>query len=262
MNKNALLPVVFVGHGSPMNAIEDNFWSRAQIEMGAGLPLPKAILAVSAHWYVRGLRTTVQKRPATIHDFRGFPRELFEFEYPASGSPELAERVAGLLAAEGAQAVDDWGLDHGTWAVLARMFPRADVPVVQLSIDPGLSSEAHVEIGRKLSVLRREGVLIVASGNVVHNLAYAMRSMSLGDSTVPEWVSQFDERTRKALSDRDQDALVSLVEQPIGRLAHPIPDHWMPLMVAYGASSADDPMTFPVEGFDLGSLSMRSVRWG
>ena len=147
MNRSDLTPVVFVGHGSPMNAIEDNFWSRAQIEMGAGLAAPKAILAVSAHWFVRGLRTTVQSRPKTIHDFGGFPRELFEFEYPAVGSPELAAGVAGLLEVEGAQAVDDWGLDHGTWAVLARMFPRADVPVVQLSVDPGLTSEAHVEIG-------------------------------------------------------------------------------------------------------------------
>jgi len=170
--------------------------------------------------------------------------------------------VAALLESEGAVAVDDWGLDHGTWAVLAKLFPNSDVPVAQLSVDPGLSAEAHLEVGRKLSVLRREGVLIVASGNVVHNLAYAMRSMSLGDSTVPEWASQFDERARKALFDRDQETLCSLVELPVGRLAHPVPDHWMPLMVAYGASSGDDPLTFPVEGFDLGSLSMRSVRWG
>lgn len=231
-------------------------------EFGRTLPVPRAILAISAHWCLESLQVTRQVRPETIHDFGGFPRELFDVRYPAPGSPELADKVAALLAAEGAESLEAWGLDHGAWSVLVHLFPDAEVPVVQLSLDATRHPAAQVDIGRKLSVLREDGVLIVASGNVVHNLAHAMRSMSTGDPRTPEWAARFDERTAGSLLSGDEDALVGLERDVEFRLAHPSADHWLPLLVAFGASRREDAVSFPVAGFDLGSLSMRSVRWG
>lgn len=262
MDKSPCLPVLFVGHGSPMNAIEDNFWSRSLRRWASDLPRPEAILAVSAHWYGGGLMVTAQEEPETIHDFGGFPQELFDMRYPAPGSPSLAARVAGLLGDEGATPVRDWGLDHGTWSVLAHLFPAADIPVVQLSVDARRPPAEQVQVGRKLSTLRDEGILVVGSGNVTHNLRHAMRAMATGDTKTPAWALEFDAATAKALEERDEAALVALVDSPSGRLAHPSPDHWLPLLVAYGATRDTDPVAFPVEGFDLASLSMRTVRWG
>jgi len=256
------MPVLFAGHGSPMNAIEDNFWSQSLRRWAADLPRPESILAVSAHWYTDGLAVTAQEVPETIHDFGGFPQRLFDMRYPAPGSPTLAARVAQLLGGEGARAVEDWGLDHGTWSVLVHLFPEADIPVVQLSVDARRSPARQIEVGRKLSALREEGVMIVASGNVTHNLRHAMRAMATGDTSTPGWASEFDASTTKALSERDDAALADLVESPNGRLAQPSPDHWYPLLVAYGATRPADALTFPVTGMDLGSLSMRSARWG
>lgn len=256
------MPVLFAGHGSPMNAIDDNFWSRSLVRLAGEIPRPEAILAVSAHWCVDGLAATAQERPGTIHDFGGFPRELFDVRYPAPGSPALAGRVAGLLRAEGAMAVEEWGLDHGIWSVLVHLFPRADVPVVQISVDARRSPAQQIDVGRKLSSLREEGVLILASGNVVHNLRHSMRALATGDTTTPAWAAEFDASTARALETRDEAALAALAGSPSGRMAHPSPDHWLPLLVAYGASRESDALTFPVEGFDLGSLSMRSARWG
>lgn len=256
------MPVLFLGHGSPMNAIEDNSWSQALRELGRNLPVPRSILSVSAHWCLDSLKTTRQRKPETIHDFGGFPRELFETRYPAPGSPELAEKVAGSLSVHGAREVDEWGLDHGTWSVMVHLFPGADVPVVQLSLDATLGSAEQIGIGRKLSVLREDGVLIAASGNVVHNLSHAMRSMSTGDRRTPDWAERFDALAAAAVCSHDDAALVALGDGPDGRMAHPSPDHWLPLLVAHGAARREDAVSFPVEGFDLGSLSMRSIRWG
>ena len=261
MEPSNQMPVLFIGHGSPMNAIETNFWSQSLCRLGPRLPVPKAILAISAHWQLDSLRVTSQASPETIHDFGGFPRELFEMRYPAPGSLELAGRVAGLLSEEKARAVDEWGLDHGTWSVLVHLFPNADIPVVQLSLDARLSAAEQVSVGQKLAVLRREGVLILASGNVTHNLGHAMRAMATGDVRTPDWASSFDAQAAQVLRDRDTAALCSMDSLPEGRLAHPSNDHWLPLLVAYGASSETDALSFPVEGFDLGSLSMRSVCW-
>jgi 4,5-DOPA dioxygenase extradiol len=255
------MPVLFVGHGSPMNAIEDNAWARGFQQLGKDLPVPRAILSVSAHWYVPGTLLTASERPETIHDFGGFPQELFEIEYPARGSGELANRVVKLLETRRARLADDWGLDHGTWSVLVHVRPEADVPVVQLSIDRRLAPAEHLAIGRALAPLRDEGVLVMGSGNVTHNLRHAFRSMQTGDTTRPAWAAEFDHEVKAALEQRDADHLARVIESDAGRSSHPSLDHYLPLLYAVGASDRADEVSFPVEGWDLGSLSMRSVRF-
>jgi len=256
------MPVVFVGHGSPMNAITDNTWSRGFRELGQQLPRPRAILAVSAHWFVGGTFLTNQQRPETIHDFGGFPRELHEVSYPAPGDPVLAEAVTRLLASHGAAARSDWGLDHGTWSVLVHMQPGADCPVVQLSIDARLPAAGHVAIGRALQPLRDEGVLILGSGNVVHNLRDAFTNMRSGSAQIPAWASDFDAQITATLGARDEARLTTALDDELGRTAHPTPDHYLPLLYALGASTDQDGVSFPIIGFDLGSISMRSVVFG
>lgn len=251
-------PVLFLSHGSPMNAIDDNSWSRAQIELGKALKRPRAVVAVSAHWFTHGTFVQASDRPETVHDFGGFPRALFEKEYPAPGDPVLAREVAGLL---GADTTPEWGLDHGTWSVLCRLFPGADVPVVQVSLDSDLSPRAHVQAGRKLASLRDRGVLIVASGTLTHNLRDAFARFQGSDRSTPDWASRFDRDALRILQERDESALVGLHATPDGRHAHPTPDHWLPLLWAFGASTAADRLDCPVEGFDMGSMSMRSFRW-
>jgi 4,5-DOPA dioxygenase extradiol len=255
------MPAIFVGHGNPLNAIEENAWSHGFRELGEALPRPRAILSISAHWYVEGTFTTRDERPETIHDFGGFPAELYRIQYPAPGDPALAERVAGLLGRR-AGVSDGWGLDHGTWSVLVHLRPAADVPVVQLSIDARLAPAEHLAIGRALAPLREEGVLVMGSGNVVHNLAHAFRSWRTGDERTPAWAHEFDAGIAQALERRDADHLVSVVGTDAGRVSHPTPDHYLPLLYVFGASTADEAVRFPIEGFDMASLSMRSVRWG
>jgi len=251
-------PVLFLSHGSPMNAIDDNSWSRAQIELGKTLERPRAIVVISAHWYTHGTFVQASDRPETIHDFGGFPRALFEKEYPAPGDPVLAQEVAALLDVD---TTPEWGLDHGTWSVLCRLFPNADIPVVQISLDSTLSPRGHLEAGRKLAPLREKGVLIVASGTLTHNLRDAFSRLQSGDHTVPDWASRFDRDANRILQERDEAALLGLHATPDGRHAHPTPDHWLPLLWAFGASSGADKLTCPVEGFDMGSMSMRSFQW-
>ncbi len=260
--KPARMPVLFVGHGSPMNAIEDNVWSRAFRALATTLPRPKAILAVSAHWYVEGTSTTASERPETIHDFGGFPDELFRVQYPAPGDPALARRVVGLVGERRGSLDTEWGLDHGTWSVLVHLRPAADVPVVQLSIDERLAPAEHLAIGQALAPLRDEGVLIMGSGNVVHNLRHAFSARRGGETRTPAWARDFDASVAKALAARDHAALVHALDGDAGRLAHPTPDHYLPLLYAAGASSAADVARFPIEGFDWTSLSMRSVVFG
>jgi 4,5-DOPA dioxygenase extradiol len=234
-----------------MNAIEDNQWSRGFAALGGLGEKPKAILCISAHWYVPGTFVTGEAKPRTIHDFGGFPEELFEVRYPAPGSPGLAARVGALT---GATERTDWGLDHGSWSVLLHAFPGADVPVVQLSIDQRLSPDEHVALGRKLVPLRDEGVLILGSGNVTHNLRHAFTRRDL-----PAWASNFDEAAAEALQRKDTKALAAMLSTEDGHRSHPTPDHYLPLLYAAGAALPDDQVTFPALGFDLGSLSMRSV---
>jgi 4,5-DOPA dioxygenase extradiol len=256
------MPVLFVGHGSPLNALEDNVWSRGFRTLAGLLPRPRAILAVSAHWYVPGTFLSGNERPPTIHDFGGFPQPLYEMEYPAPGDPALARRVVHLLGEDRAVVRDDWGLDHGTWSVLVHLRPDADVPVVQLSLDYRLPGEAHLEIGRRIAELRDEGVLVIGSGNIVHNLRHAFTSARSGETATPDWASRFDADVAGALEQHDGGFLARSALSDTGRVAHPTPDHYLPLLYAAGASDARDPVRFPVTGFDMSSLSMRAVLFG
>lgn len=256
------MPALFVGHGNPMNAIEDNRWSQAQRALAARLPRPRAILVVSAHWYVDGLQATAAERPGTIHDFGGFPEELYRVQYPAPGDPALASRVVALLGGERASVTEGWGLDHGAWSVLRHLRPEADVPVVQLSLDAGLPAAGHLALGRALAPLRDEGVLILGSGNLTHNLRHAFGAWHRGDGTTPDWAATFDEAAARAVAGRDEAWLAGALEREEGRLSHPTPDHWLPLLYVAGAAQAGEPVTSPITGFDMGSLSMRSILVG
>jgi 4,5-DOPA dioxygenase extradiol len=248
-----------VGHGSPMNAIEDNAWSRAFKQLGQELPKPRAILCVSAHWYGEGSLVTGNEQPETLHDFGGFPEALQQVQYPAKGDVALAERVAALVP--GARLTNDWGLDHGTWSVLRHVRPAADCPVLQLSIDARLPGPRHWALGQALAPLRDEGVLILGSGNIVHNLRDAFGRMRRGDAQTPGWAAGFDADAERALSQHDAAYLSHVHEDARGRDAHPTPEHYLPLLYAAGAASPTDRVSFPISGFDAGSLSMRAVRY-
>ena len=206
---------------------------------------------------------TANIRPPTIHDFGGFPQALYKVDYPAPGDPSLAEGVRAILGNDRVQLSDDWGLDHGIWSVLCWMYPQADVPVVQLSIDRRLDVRRHYAIGRSLLQLRSSRTLVIASGNVVHNLHDAFQQTRSGTSVTPDWASRFDEAVKQALLQRDIETLLSLwPENADAQRAHPTPDHWLPLIYAAGATDESDHINFPNEGFDLGTISMRNVIFG
>jgi 4,5-DOPA dioxygenase extradiol len=255
------LPALFIGHGNPMNAISDNAYARAWRAIGESLPRPKAILAISAHWYRPGVWVTAMPMPRTIHDFGGFPRQLFAFQYPAPGSPALAARVTELLGPLQAQGDEEWGLDHGCWSVLCHLFPGAEVPVVQLSIDETQPAGFHYDVGARLKPLRDEGVLVLGSGNVVHNLhAYAWGRHPVEPF---DWALRFETSVRERLVAGDHAALVGYEGR--GRdavMSVPTPDHYLPLLYVCGVRDAGEPVSFPVEGIDGGSISMLSVRVG
>ncbi len=255
------MPVLFVGHGSPLNAIQDNEWSRGFRSFAGLLPRPTAVVSVSAHWYVAGTFVTGNARPETIHDFGGFPDELYRIQYPAPGDPALARRVVRLVGEGRASLRDDWGLDHGTWSVLGHLLPAADVPVIQLSIDGRLPPAEHLAIGRALSPLRGEGVLVMGSGNLTHNLRHAFAAWGRGDRATPAWASAFDALVARALEGHAAGTLVGALDTDEGRMAHPTPDHYLPILYVAGAA-ADDPVRFPLTGFDMGSLSMRAAILG
>lgn len=257
------MPVVFAGHGSPMNAIEDNRWSQGFAGLRDLVPQPVAVLAISAHWFVDGTLLTDNAAPPTIHDFGGFPKALYEIEYPAPGGPDLAKQILNRLGPSRTSLSASWGLDHGTWSVLRWMYPDADVPVVQLSIDRRLDARRHVELARALSDLRDQGVLIFASGNIVHNLPDAFARRRAGSAETPDWARRFDAIVATMLSQHDTAALAGLwSDHDDGRRAHPTPDHWYPLLYACGASDDRDRVRFPTTGFDWGSISMRNVVFG
>jgi 4,5-DOPA dioxygenase extradiol len=256
------MPAIFFGHGNPMNALLRNAYTEQRASIGAKLPKPKAILCVSAHWYIDDAAVTVSTSPRTIHDFGGFPRELYEVQYPAPGDPDLAVRVQKLLAPLPVRFDERWGLDHGTWSVLCHVYPHADVPVVQLSIDQTQPPTFHFEIGERLATLRDEGILIVGSGNVVHNLhAYAW-----GRHLVEpyDWAVSFEKRVRELLLGEEHNPLIDY-ENKLGSeavLAVPTPDHYLPVLYVIGARQSREAVTFPVEGVDGGSISMLAVRVG
>lgn len=254
------MPALFIGHGSPMNAMEHNRYTTRWTAMAAALPRPRAILAISAHWYTRGTYLTGQAMPPTIHDFRGFPPALSELSYPTSGEPALATEVAASLAQFGAAVHNDWGLDHGAWSVLVHMYPAADIPVVQLSIDAMRPPRYHYEIGQALRPLRDKGVLVLGSGGIVHNLGRVDWTNSLPP---PDWASEFDELVKgRVLAAADE----TLIDYPLlgeaARLSIPTPDHYLPLLYVLGSRMKGEAATIPMTGFDLGTISMTAVQLG
>ena len=255
------MPAIFFGHGNPMNAITRNTWTDGWAAMGRSVPRPKVILCISAHWYIPAVAITAMSQPHTIHDFGGFPRELFEFQYPAPGSPDLAARVSELLGGEAHMDERRWGLDHGTWSVLCHVFPEADIPVVQLSIDETQDARWHYELAQKLSPLRDEGVLIIGSGNLIHNLhTYAWGRHDLEPF---DWALRFEDTARSLILSGDHRPLVdygSLGKDAL--LSAPTPDHFLPLLYILALKRDGDEVRFPVEGFDGGSISMTTVQIG
>lgn len=256
-----VFPAIFFGHGNPMNALEDNRYTEAWRAIGTQIPRPSAILSISAHWFVPGTGLTVSSAPRTIHDFGGFPRELFRVQYPATGDPDLARRVQRMLAPLQVELDDTWGLDHGTWSVLRHVYPDADIPVVQLSIDESKPAQFHFEIGRKLAPLREQGVLILGSGNLVHNLhAYAW-GRHMPDPY--DWAIQFETEAKQRMLAGEHKALIDYeMLGPSAKLSIPTPDHYLPLLYVLGTRQAGESVTFPVEGVDGGSISMLAAKIG
>ena len=251
------LPALFVGHGNPMNALQTNAWTGSWAALGRTLPRPRAVLSISAHWYIEGTAVTAMDAPRTIHDFGGFPRELFAVRYPAPGDAALAAREQLLPVT----ADQHWGLDHGTWSVLCHLFPQADVPVVQLSIDATQPPRFHYELGARLRPLREEGILLLGSGDIVHNLhAYAWG----GHPREPyDWALRFEARVREGVASGEHGPLIDYAA--LGRdavLAVPTPEHYLPLLYVLGASMPGEAVSFPVEGIDGGSVSMLAVQFG
>lgn len=256
-----MLPAIFFGHGNPMNALLSNSYTEGWRRIGLLVPRPKAILSISAHWYVPETAVTVNAAPRTIHDFGGFPRELYEVRYPAPGDPGLAQRVVELLAPLPVKLDDSWGLDHGTWSVLRHCYPESDIPVVQLSIDATKPASFHFEVGTRIAPLRDEGILIAGSGNLVHNLhAYAWGRHKPDPY---DWAVRFEAEARKMLLAGTFEPLVEY--DHLGHdaeLSVPTPDHYLPLLYVIATRQPGEIVTFPVEGVDGGSISMLSVQVG
>lgn len=256
------MPVLFVGHGSPMNAIEENMFVQGFREVSAEIARPRAILCISAHWQTRGTKATALESPPTIHDFGGFPRELYDIDYPAPGSPELAWEARKLISTASVQLDDQWGLDHGTWTVIRHMYPDADVPVVQLSLDSTKAPRAHYQLARELSTLRRRGVLIVGSGNLVHNLALLAWDR-INENFAYDWAQEATARMNHYILHGNHELLIDYPRQ--GRavqLAIPTPEHYLPLLYVLALQGSQDQVTLFNDQPVGGSLSMTSVKIG
>jgi 4,5-DOPA dioxygenase extradiol len=255
------MPSIFFGHGNPMNAVLNNNYTDGWRMIGKHISKPKAILSISAHWFVPGTGVTVSTSPRTIHDFGGFPRELFQVQYPAPGDPDLARRVQTMLSPQPVSLDNSWGLDHGTWSVLRHVYPDADVPVVQLSIDETQPPSFHFEIGRRLAPLRDEGVLIVGSGNLVHNLhAYAW-GRHMPDPY--DWAIRFETEAKAMMLAGEYKPLIDYENLgPEAMLSIPTPDHYLPLLYVIATRQQGDIITFPIEGVDGGSISMLTAQVG
>ena len=256
-----MLPAIFFGHGNPMNAVTSNGYTEAWRRMGQETPKPTAILSISAHWFVPGTGVTISTAPRTIHDFGGFPPELYQVKYPAPGDPALARRVQNLLAPLSVTPDNSWGLDHGTWSVLRHVYPTAEIPVVQLSIDETKPAAFHFDIGKRLAPLRDEGVLIVGSGNLVHNLHTYAWGRHPRDPY--DWAVRFENEAKAMMLAGDLRPLVEY--ESLGKdaaLSIPTPDHYLPLLYVLGTGQKGERISFPVEGVDGGSISMLAAQIG
>lgn len=252
------MPVLFIGHGNPMNAIEKNIFSEEWKKIADNIPSPKAILCVSAHWLTNGIYVATTEKPKTIHDFYGFPEKLFQTEYKAPGAPFYAKETEQLLSSENIKQDTEWGLDHGAWSVLLPMYPNADIPVFQLSIDINKPASYHYKIGNMLQSLRHKGVLILGSGNIVHNLGKI-----IWEDKAFDWAEEFDLIIAKHISDRNDKAITDYEKLgKIAQLAVPTPDHFYPLLYALGATQEKEPIRFFTEKNTFGSISMRSMQIG
>jgi 4,5-DOPA dioxygenase extradiol len=255
------MPAIFFGHGNPMNAVLRNEYTAAWTAIGKKIPRPRAIVAVSAHWYLPATLVTAVQKPRTIHDFGGFPRELYTVEYNAPGDPALATRLQALLSPVPVGLDQRWGLDHGTWSVLCHVFPDADIPVVQLSIDETHPAPFHYEVGKRLAALRDDGILVMGSGNMIHNLhAYAWGRHPVEPF---DWAVRFEKQARDFMTDGNHAPLIHY--EALGAdamLSAPTPDHYLPLLYILGAQRPGDSVSFPVEGIDGGSVSMLTVQLG
>ncbi len=269
LKKSDRMPVLFLGHGSPMNAIGDNeylrSWRALGAEFGSKVPRPQLILCISAHWLTEGWWLTGMAQPKTIHDFGGFPQELFDQQYPAPGDTAAAQAISQAVRqrASAPLALDmtEWGLDHGSWAVLKPMFPEADIPVIQLSMDYSRAPEDHYALARQLKALRQRGVLVVGSGNIVHNLPQMQRGAAAHQAY--DWALEFDQTTGGLVQQGNLDALQNFLKLgQVAKMAHPTHEHYLPLLYAAGAAEAGEPTRFFNTSFQGGSISMRSVVWG
>ncbi len=269
LQKSERMPVLFLGHGSPMNAIGDNEYRRSWQALGAEFastrPQPQLILCISAHWLTEGWWLTGMDQPKTIHDFGGFPQELFDEQYPAPGDAAAAQVIARMVRQRGSAPLGldltQWGLDHGAWSVLKPMFPEADIPVIQLSMDYGRAPDEHYALARQLKDLRGRGVLIVGSGNLVHNLRQMQRGAS--GNQAYDWALEFDQTIAGYLQQGNLDALQNFQKLgQVAKMAHPTHEHYLPLLYAAGAAEAREPMRFFNTSFQAGSISMRSAVWG
>jgi 4,5-DOPA dioxygenase extradiol len=253
---SARMPLLFVGHGNPMNAIEENVFSRTWEEIGTALPVPSAILSVSAHWLTRGTKVTAMEKPKTIHDFGGFPQKLYEQIYPAPGAPAQAQRLKEMATRYHVMLDYDWGFDHGTWSVLIRMFPKANIPVFQLSIDHTQPMQYHYDLATELQQLRDKGVLVIGSGNIVHNL----RAVTFGENKPYDWAIEFDAKMEQWIRDGNHHSIVEFQQLgKLAQLAHPTFDHFIPLLYVLGVQNKKDVPKFFNNEFDMSSVSMRSV---
>jgi len=258
-----LMPTLFIGHGSPMNGIEDNEFSRTWTAMAKQIPVPKAVLVISAHWLTKGTLVTAMQQPKTIHDFGGFPRELFQVQYPAKGSPEIAQQTQKLVKSTHVELDHDWGLDHGTWTIVRHMYPKADIPVLQLSIDYGRDLPYHYELAKELYDLRKKGVLIIGSGNMVHNLRMIAWDKLNAPNYGFDWAKEMNNKFKQLILNDEHKSLINY--HSIGKeaiLAIPTPDHYIPLIYTLGLKGKNEKVSFFNDKAVGGSLTMTSVKIG
>ena len=257
LEKTQPMPALFLGHGNPMYAIQQNEFTEGWQKTAKSLPLPKAILVISAHWETQGTYVTAMAKPQTIHDFGGFPKELFDVQYPAPGSPELALQTKDLIKKTSVELDHQWGLDHGTWSVIKHMYPKADIPVIQMSIDYRKDAAWHYELAKELAVLREKGILIIGSGNMVHNLGRADWHATKGH----DWAIEANEKMKKLIMNNDHQALIHY--KSLGKevqMAIPSPEHYIPLLYSLGLKTEKENVSLFNDKTELGSISMTSLK--